>query len=260
MSNLNDLKNAINNPPQNSIRDNNDRLDQEQSDYDSFNDSIQNSQPQEILKPKSTYDQGEYNVPVEIKTPESSLGNANFEQSNEDYSYTNFGQQTQEIQPQETDIIQNQAFSQMTSTEKSFDNGYETSEFVPPIIPLQASIDYTEDAHIQKPKKLNYFVEFGAFLRPLLTLENLIFLVVCIAAFRIRLSFFPFISGDYGTFLKPWMEKIENEGFAAFKEAFYNYTPLYIYILGLGAALKVNSLFWVKIVSVFYGHYFGYKV
>ncbi len=122
------------------------------------------------------------------------------------------------------------------------------------------SEDKQSSQQVQTTTQPNYFIKLGNLIKRLFTFENTIFLIVCLVAFRVRLSFFPFISGDYGTFLKPWMEKIDNEGFSAFKEAFFNYTPFYVYILGLGVALKVNFLFWVKIVSVFFDFVLSYFV
>lgn len=63
----------------------------------------------------------------------------------------------------------------------------------------------------------------------------------------------PVITGDYIYFIGPWIEYIKTHGyFSSLKDDFYNYTPLYIYILVLIAKMGLNPLFLVKFVSVFF--------
>jgi Gpi18-like mannosyltransferase len=258
MSNLlNDLKIISQNSPQNQKESDADGLAEEQNDYKDYNFSTQNITPQEVLKPTTVYDRSEDNIPVEIKVIENNYDYNDFEETNSGYGYNNFGQENQ--QQTESTVKETPTFPPIIN---AYEQNNEPEFFVPPILPTHnnpnlETIDTTEREKVKKP---SYFTELGGLIKPLLKLEKIIFLLVCLIALRVRLSFFPYVSGDYGTFLKPWMEKIDNEGFAAFKEVFFNYTPLYIYVLGIGVALKVNFLFWVKIISVFFDFVLSYFV
>jgi Gpi18-like mannosyltransferase len=250
---LNHLKNLSNNSPQNTQDTDNYETDQEQnSNFDTFN---KNSIPLEILKPRSTYESIDTKKEVEFENVELGANNNNFDQTSSGYGASSFGEIDMESNQVEKTIKQMSTFP---PTNQSFEES-----FVAPAIAF--GFDQNQDRTKQKTQnpKINrssILAQIAGFINPLFTLENLIFVAVCLIAFRVRLSFFPFISGDYGTFLKPWMEKIESGGFAAFKEAFYNYTPLYVYVLGIGVALKANFLFWVKIVSVFFDFVLSYFV
>jgi Gpi18-like mannosyltransferase len=107
----------------------------------------------------------------------------------------------------------------------------------------------------------NYFIELAAFLSPVFKLENIIFVLICLLALRIRLAFFPFQTNDYNSFLKPWMQYIvDNGGFEAFRVKFYDYTPFYVYLLWIGTELKVNYLFWIKAISVLFDFVMAYYI
>lgn len=246
-----DLKTITQNLPQNKTE--NDRIEpvREQNDYNDYDYSIQNIEPQEVLKPKTIFNQEENNQSVEIENPELNIGNQYFDETNIGYGYSNFG----ENQNRENKVDLH------LENDHNFEKKVHPEIFLPSIsshINEQHEVGYKSKTEVESKKIPNYYNEVRMLVRPWLTIENLIFLAVCLVAFRIRLSFFPYVSGDYGTFLKPWMEKIDLEGFVAFKEAFFNYTPLYIYVLGIGVALKFNFLFWVKIVSVFFDYLLAY--
>ena len=254
---LNDLKIISKNSPQPDIK-NNFEQSPEHNQYDYYDYSILPTEPQEILKPATTYDKSEYNLPVEIENFElKSNDNTNqySDEPNTGYGYNNFG--TVESQSEQTIRLQ---------TKNRFEEDLEPEIKTDNILPMDSSHDFILQEPHKEPeqteivKKQGYFTKLHNLIRPLFTLENTIFLIVCVVALRVRLSFFPYVSGDYGTFLKPWMEKIDKEGFVAFKEAFFNYTPLYVYVLGIGVALKINYLFWVKIVSVFFDFIMAYFV
>jgi Gpi18-like mannosyltransferase len=263
MSNLlNDLKTTTQNSNQKIKEENKFTQAQNQNDYNNYDYSIQNNQSHEVLKPKTIFNQGEESEIVEIENPELQTNNNYFEETNSGYGFTNFGQDSTHMQDTNRIVTESPSFPH---SNEAFEEKFKAQTFIPPILPteIKASFDLDEnESKIEiRPKNINnYFSELGSLLKPLFKLENIIFVAVCLIAFRIRLSFFPYISGDYGTFLKPWMEKIDTDGFSAFKEAFFNYTPLYVYILGIGVALKVNFLFWVKIVSVFFDFVLSYFV
>jgi Gpi18-like mannosyltransferase len=66
----------------------------------------------------------------------------------------------------------------------------------------------------------------------------------------IRLFLFSYISGDYTEFLSRWENVLRNEGFSSLKDGWYNYTPLYMYVLLIIAKLPVYDLYAIKLFSV----------
>jgi Gpi18-like mannosyltransferase len=121
------------------------------------------------------------------------------------------------------------------------------------------------EANLEVKPKLNpvtsYFIDLGKFLRPLFRIENIIFVLICLLALRIRLTFFPFQTNDYNSFLKPWMQYIvDHGGFEAFRVKFYDYTPFYVYLLWIGTELKINYLFWIKAISVLFDFVMAYYI
>ncbi len=75
---------------------------------------------------------------------------------------------------------------------------------------------------------------------------------------------FPVATGDFLSFLQPWVEFIKANGYmSALQYDFYNYTPAYAYILIAIAKAGINPLFGIKAVSVafeFFGAYFAGKI
>jgi Gpi18-like mannosyltransferase len=121
------------------------------------------------------------------------------------------------------------------------------------------------EANLEVKPKLNpvtsYFIDLRKFLRPLFRIENIIFVLICLLALRIRLTFFPFQTNDYNSFLKPWMQYIvDHGGFEAFRVKFYDYTPFYVYLLWIGTELKINYLFWIKAISVIFDFVMAYYI
>lgn len=77
----------------------------------------------------------------------------------------------------------------------------------------------------------------------------------------LKLALFPFQYVDYGFYLSSWIREIQELGLKdALKEGSYNYTPLYIYILGLIAKLGVNSLYAIKIVSLLFEYLLAFFI
>ena len=78
----------------------------------------------------------------------------------------------------------------------------------------------------------------------------LLFALVTVAGFALRISLFNIRSGDYNSFLVKWFDGIkENGGFKALGISFGDYTPAYYYILAFLTYLPVNSLYSIKAVS-----------
>lgn len=64
---------------------------------------------------------------------------------------------------------------------------------------------------------------------------------ICLAGYR---------SGDWEFFLEPWTNQLKQHGFRALAVGFYNYTPIYMYILWFLTLLPVDTLLGIKAVSV----------
>jgi Gpi18-like mannosyltransferase len=73
---------------------------------------------------------------------------------------------------------------------------------------------------------------------------------IALAALLLRLFVVPIMSGDYRLFLSPWFETIRARGFSAFHDGFYNYSPLYVYLLGIATLLPTCKILSIKLVSV----------
>ncbi len=66
---------------------------------------------------------------------------------------------------------------------------------------------------------------------------------ICLAGYR---------SGDWEVFLEPWTNQLKQHGFRALATGFYNYTPIYMYILWFLTLLPVDTLLGIKAVSVIF--------
>ncbi len=75
------------------------------------------------------------------------------------------------------------------------------------------------------------------------------FIIMAILAFWVRLAFIPFKSGDYLINLEKWYNILKNGGFLSFKENFYDYTPMYLYLIWLASYLPVSPEMAIKIIS-----------
>jgi Gpi18-like mannosyltransferase len=90
------------------------------------------------------------------------------------------------------------------------------------------------------------------FLSRLSNSENLFWWAIGLAlAVSIRLSLFPFQSGDYVSHLGLWYDYIQTHGgFSAFSDNFSNYTPPYLYLVWIATKLPVERLYAVKLIAV----------
>jgi Gpi18-like mannosyltransferase len=109
----------------------------------------------------------------------------------------------------------------------------------------------TANEHPAKiPKEPNPFL---IWVDKVVNLENIIFVVIIGLAIYLRNIFVPFLSGDIASFLSPWMDYIvQHDGFFAFKEKFFDYSPAYVYILWLGTILNFDHTLWIKGISIFF--------
>ncbi len=86
-----------------------------------------------------------------------------------------------------------------------------------------------------------------------------------IFALYIRSIFFPILNKDSNTFLIPWYNFIQTNGFfTAFSQKFYDYNPPYVYLIGLVTFLPwIPKLTAIKLISVlfdFVAAAAGYKI
>lgn len=95
------------------------------------------------------------------------------------------------------------------------------------------------------PDKRSERLSAGSFIR-----IPLFLLLISVLAFLIRAAFFDVPSMDYLTCLKPWVEEFKAAGsFRAIVGDFYNYTPVYMYILYFISLLPCEPLLPIKLVS-----------
>ena len=82
-------------------------------------------------------------------------------------------------------------------------------------------------------------------------MENAAFLVVITGvAMLVRLSLFPFESGDYHQFLRDWYAALKsNGGFAAVGMNIGDYMPTYLYLLAGMTYLPISDLAAIKLIS-----------
>lgn len=87
---------------------------------------------------------------------------------------------------------------------------------------------------------------------------------ITIAALVLRLSLYKIESGDYKTFLEPWVNEYKKYGgIVGLKYTIGNYNCLYNYILMIISLIKIRPLYLIKTVSVIFDFIcaiFGYKI
>src|SRR6266542_4176175 len=67
----------------------------------------------------------------------------------------------------------------------------------------------------------------------------------------LRASVLDFESGDYKLFLSNWYDYFLQHGrWAALKDDFSNYPPLYLYLLSLSTLLPLPKLYAIKLISI----------
>lgn len=75
---------------------------------------------------------------------------------------------------------------------------------------------------------------------------------IIIAGVLLRVMLFDFVSNDYTEYLERWIGVIEADGFKALGGEWYNYTPLYMYVLWIISLLPGSNLVEIKIVSMIF--------
>lgn len=81
--------------------------------------------------------------------------------------------------------------------------------------------------------------------------ELMLFGAGLVIAVLVRVSLFDFQSGDYVSHMTNWYDFIVSHGsFHALGYNFSNYTPPYLYLLGLATLLPVQKLYAIKILSI----------
>jgi Gpi18-like mannosyltransferase len=92
----------------------------------------------------------------------------------------------------------------------------------------------------------------------------LIFTAGSIMALVIRIALINGISNDMVVSMQPWADHIKKLGFIqAFKSAFYDYTPLYLYGISIITALPIPAMIAIKMLSIlfdFIGAFYIYKI
>lgn len=83
-------------------------------------------------------------------------------------------------------------------------------------------------------------------------LDLLMFLALIVVGIVVRVCLFPYKSGDWEVFLEPWTNQLKTFGFKALAGSFYNYTPIYMYILWILTLLPIPTLLGIKLVSVLF--------
>ena len=94
--------------------------------------------------------------------------------------------------------------------------------------------------------------------------ERNIFIILTILSIVIRIVFRNGESGDYLTFLKPWMSEIKKLGYlSSLKYNIGNYNVPYMVILTLITTIKYKPLYLIKLISVIFDYIcaiFGFKI
>ena len=98
-----------------------------------------------------------------------------------------------------------------------------------------------------------------------LSKKQIYLLIICtIISLIIRFIFRDGESGDYLSFLKPWINQIRTLGyFESLKYSIGNYNVPYIFILTIISLFKYNSLYLIKLVSIIFDYLcaiFGFKI
>ncbi|MEJ5285331.1 MAG: hypothetical protein WHS77_09825 [Brevinematales bacterium] len=91
-------------------------------------------------------------------------------------------------------------------------------------------------------------------------LNFLFILLVIVLAYFIRLSVFHFVSGDFSLFLNSWYDHLRDNGLKSFAKEFSNYSPMYLYLLGISTFFPVDKLSAIKIISIIFDFVCGFFV
>lgn len=86
-------------------------------------------------------------------------------------------------------------------------------------------------------------------------------IIIIIVGIIIKISLFPFKLGDYNFYFEPWIEFIKSNGYMySLQTKFFGQPPLYIYFLIAIAKLGFNSLYSIKILSIFFEYIIAYFI
>lgn len=94
---------------------------------------------------------------------------------------------------------------------------------------------------------LNIKIKLGK--REIVLLDFLMFWGLIVVGIFVRLILFAYESGDWEVFLELWTNQLKTFGFKALATGWYNYTPIYMYILWFLTMIGGETLFGIKIVS-----------
>lgn len=75
-------------------------------------------------------------------------------------------------------------------------------------------------------------------------------LIGTVAALGARKVFIPQVSMDTANWVMPWLNYIQEHGFAAYADTFNNYAPFYSYLLGIFSWLPLSDLEIIKYISI----------
>ncbi len=94
--------------------------------------------------------------------------------------------------------------------------------------------------------------------------KKLIFTVgmssLVLLALILRISLASYQSIDYQLFLSPWYDHLAQHGFVAFREAFANYNPPYLYILFLLSNFQIENIIAVKSISIAFDFLLAFSI
>lgn len=96
---------------------------------------------------------------------------------------------------------------------------------------------------------MNLDIKFKIKNREINLLDLLAFAAMILIGIILRVKLYSFVSGDYTEFLEKWTRILEFEGFKSLGDIWYNYTPLYMYVLYIIAKLPIYNLYGIKIFS-----------
>ena len=81
-------------------------------------------------------------------------------------------------------------------------------------------------------------------------LDVLAFFALVLFGVLIRIALFSYVSDDYTLYLERWISVLRNEGFKSLSVGWYNYTPIYMYVLWIISKLPVYDLYAIKVFSL----------
>lgn len=83
-------------------------------------------------------------------------------------------------------------------------------------------------------------------------LDVLAFFALILFGIIARVVLFSYVSDDYTLYLERWISVLRNEGFKSLSVGWYNYTPIYMYVLWIISKLPVYDLYAIKVFSMIF--------